>query len=113
MTNKIKLFLVFLAVLAVISVFSFFDVFTGTKSVLFSNSIKQFPVDVVSDVDMDGLSDAEESYWNTDFQDPDTDKDGYLDGEEAASRHDPAKPGPDDSLVATNITQSVAELTMP
>jgi len=66
---------------------------------------------VDQDVDKDGLTNREESYWNTDFQNPDTDGDGYLDGEEIASGHNPSKAGPDDALLdAKNITNKSGAL---
>ncbi len=65
-----------------------------------------------SDVDQDGLTDIEESYWNTDFQKKDTDGDGYLDGEEVASAHDPLVAGPKDSLKDINFTEKFGELTL-
>ncbi len=55
-----------------------------------------------NDADRDGLSDSEESVWNADFQNPDTDGDGYLDGEEVASGHNPTVPGPDDYIDGFN-----------
>jgi hypothetical protein len=65
------------------------------------------------DTDGDGLCDLEESYWNTDFTDADTDKDGFKDGEEVLSGHDPAKAGPDDYLdEKRNLTQHISALVM-
>lgn len=68
------------------------------------------------DADKDGLNDIEESYWNTDFQDSDTDDDGFLDGEEVASGHNPLKPGPDDMLpgvpVPQNLTNKMSSLVV-
>jgi len=66
-----------------------------------------------NDKDADGLSDTDESVWNTDFQNPDTDGDGFLDGEEIASGHDPTKPSPDDSLgISGNVTEELAALML-
>lgn len=48
------------------------------------------------DTDNDGISDLEESFFYTDFNNPDTDGDGYLDGEELASGYDPRIPAPND-----------------
>src|SRR3989344_1046178 len=67
------------------------------------------------DFDNDGLSNAEEAVWLSDPYDPDTDKDGYLDGEEVASDHNPLVAG-DDSLakqrdfLALNATERMATL---
>lgn len=89
MDKKIKMLLAFLAVAAIVSVFSFFDVFKGARSVQLHDPPKPLPLDISIDADQDGLSDSDESYWDTDFQDPDSDGDGFLDGEEVASGYDP------------------------
>lgn len=52
----------------------------------------------LSDDDNDGLSNNDEVFWGTDLKNPDTDGDGYLDGEEVAADHDPTIPAPDDKL---------------
>lgn len=49
-----------------------------------------------TDVDKDGIPDAEEAYYRTDPLDPDSDGDGFLDGEEIVSSCDPTIKGPDD-----------------
>src|SRR3989344_7048947 len=92
MAPKVKVFFVFLAVTAVFSVFSFFDVFRGVRSANIYESPEPLPLDISEDADQDGLSDQDESYWNTDFQNPDSDGDGFLDGEEVASGFDPREP---------------------
>ena len=112
MLKKIKLLFIFLAVTAVVSVFSFFDILGGVQSALLHDAIQPLAVDTVQDADNDGLSDSDESYWNTDFQNPDSDEDGFLDGEEAASGHDPTEPGPDDLLLDINLTSKVANLSV-
>lgn len=66
-----------------------------------------------NDFDNDGLSNKEESYWNTDPNNPDTDGDGYLDGEEVISGHDPLIPGPDDLLPTDdNLTTKMSQLAL-
>ncbi|MFA6097377.1 MAG: thrombospondin type 3 repeat-containing protein [Candidatus Paceibacterota bacterium] len=45
------------------------------------------------DSDKDGLDNYMESYYKTDPNDPDTDRDGYSDGDEVQNGYDPAKPG--------------------
>ena len=110
MTTKIKVFFSFLAVMAIISVSSFFDIFSGVKAML--NGAGQPLPALEDDTDHDGLPDSEESYWNTDFENPDTDGDGFLDGEEVISQHDPTIPAPNDALVDSNITQKIADLTL-
>lgn len=52
----------------------------------------------VLDNDSDGLSNWEESIYGTDSNNTDTDGDGYLDGEEVLSGHNPALKGPNDAL---------------
>lgn len=51
------------------------------------------------DSDNDGLKDWEENLYKTDPWNPDTDGDGYLDGEEINSRHNPLVKGPNDNQV--------------
>ncbi len=50
------------------------------------------------DDDGDGLSNAEELVWKTDVNNPDTDSDGYLDGEEVAAGFNPTIPAPNDKI---------------
>jgi len=124
MTQKVKVLFVFLAVLAVVSVFSFLDVFRGVRSAKLNDPPKPLPLDISIDADQDGLSDADESYWDTDFQDSDTDGDGFLDGEEVASGYDPREASshelgddledtiygaPEEITADFNITESLAQ----
>ncbi len=51
------------------------------------------------DSDNDGLKDWEENLYKTDLLNPDTDGDGYLDGEEINSGHNPLVKGPNDKQV--------------
>ena len=112
MTSQIKIITVFLVVFAVASIFSFFDIFTGARSASFFESSKPLPP-IKNDADGDGLTDSEESYWNTDFLNSDTDGDGYLDGEEVASGHDPRIPSSKGDLFKNvNLTQKVSELAV-
>jgi len=113
MTNKIKVIFGSLAVLAILSVLSWVDYFNKGMAANFNlaNIASKFTFGTETDADKDGLSNIEESYWNTDFQNPDTDGDGFKDGEEVASGHDPNKAGPDDSLKDINLTEKLAELT--
>lgn len=59
------------------------------------------PIGIEEDADHDGLTNIDESYWATEWQNPDTDGDGFLDGEEVLSGRDPRKAGPDDLLAKT------------
>lgn len=54
--------------------------------------------DAKDDFDNDGLSDQDEKLLGTDWRNPDTDGDGYLDGEEISSGYDPLRPAPGDEL---------------
>jgi len=114
MANKFKLFVGFLALMALFSVYSFLNSFGPSSSVTKTANIlkNSMSFEVDSDTDKDGLKNRDESYWNTDFQNPDTDGDGYLDGEEVASGHDPLIPGPNDLLNNGNLTDKLSKLTL-
>lgn len=111
MNTKIKTFYTFLALIALFSVYSVFNSLSG-KSVPFAAIGIEKPLPVPeADADHDGLTNKEESYWNTDFQNPDTDSDSFKDGEEVASGHDPLKPGPNDLLGnSVNLTEKIQHL---
>lgn len=111
MGTKIKLFITFLAFTAVVSVFSFFDVFRVVRSVI-SEPEKTPLATPEEDIDNDGLLNIDESYWNTDFENPDTDGDGFLDGEEVASRYSPTEPSPKDRIEDFNLTEKLANLAV-
>ena len=51
-----------------------------------------FPVEN-DDSDQDGLTDVMEDFYKTDKNNPDTDGDGYLDGDEVDNGYDPLAPG--------------------
>src|SRR3989338_11667940 len=114
MANKFKLFVGFLALIALFSVYSFLNSFSPSSSVTKTANIlkNSMSFEVDSDADKDGLTNRDESYWNTDFQNPDSDGDGYLDGEEVASGHDPLIPGPNDFLNNKNLTDKLSKLTL-
>lgn len=66
-----------------------------------------------TDSDKDGLTDAEEVFFQTDPFNPDTDGDGFKDGEEIASGCSPVVPRPGDcvgvtSAEPTNLTSMVS-----
>ncbi len=74
------------------------------------------PNDKNKDSDNDGLMDWQEAVYKTDACKPDTDKDGYLDGEEVASGYDPTRSAPGDELegaqergLPKNLTQAMAK----
>jgi len=65
------------------------------------------------DTDHDGLTDRDEVYWRTDINNPDTDGDGFKDGEEVLTGHNPLVKGPDDFLDPTqNATKRITELAV-
>lgn len=114
MTNKIKLFIGLLALITLFSVLSFFNSFRNsspvTKMATIGSNYLSFTID--QDADSDGLTNREESYWNSNFQKSDTDGDGFLDGEEVISGHDPLIPGPNDLLDNDNLTDKLSKLTL-
>jgi len=76
------------------------------------------PNDKNSDADNDGLMDWQEEVYQTNSCRPDSDGDGYLDGEEVSSGYDPAKAAPGDELpgvdassraLPQNLTQVLAQ----
>ncbi|MBU2564330.1 thrombospondin type 3 repeat-containing protein [Patescibacteria group bacterium] len=72
------------------SAFSQISLFGGSETTIKSESI---------DTDNDGLKDWEEELYKTDPLNPDTDADGYLDGEEINSGHNPLIKSPGDKQV--------------
>ena len=112
MNMRVKLFLAFLAVIAV---FALYKITTALQ--IFNPSqvpvTKQTPLpDLGNDFDQDGLSNQEEAYWNSDPYNPDSDGDGFKDGEEAATGHSPLIPRPDDLINADNLTEKVSVLAL-
>jgi len=70
--------------------FSQINLWGGKETIITSNN---------KDTDNDGLKDWEENLYKTDLLNPDTDADGYLDGEEINSSHNPLVKGPGDELI--------------
>ena len=70
--------------------------------------IQDTPYDTRADADRDGLLDWEEDLWKTDKENPDTDGDGFLDGEEVRNDRNPLIPRPGDILT---IEQTAAVYT--
>ena len=68
--------------------------------------------EIIDDLDHDGLAGWEENLHKTDPNNPDTDGDGYLDGEEVAAGYDPTKPAPNDKL-ADDTTKQTAQTPRP
>lgn len=66
---------------------------------------------LLGDIDKDGLFDQEEPVYRTDPLNPDTDGDGFLDGEEVAAGCSPLVSGPDDCTGKIKKAQSSKSLT--
>lgn len=71
-----------------------------TSSLPQANTGGQQVLDPTGDADNDGLNNADEAIWGTNPAHPDTDGDGFLDGEEVATSHNPTIPSPNDKLPA-------------
>lgn len=117
MEKHIKLVIGFIAIISLAAGGYFLTtVKTFTKTNLaFQDTSASSATDPQNDADHDGLTNTEESYWNTDFQNPDSDGDGFKDGEEVASGHDPTVAGPNDILEtgnAKNVTQKISSLIL-
>ncbi len=113
MSGKASLLLAVFAVIAGTAVFGAFNTLTSsdqTASILDADpNLSAVSRDI--DTDKDGLFDAQESTWRTSVTNPDTDGDGFLDGEEVASGHDPRVKGPNDAFIKpVNLTQKTASL---
>lgn len=63
----------------------------------------------LKDSDHDGIPDIYEAYYHTDPFNPNTDGDGYLDGEEVAEGCSPIIPAPNDCGFKGRIPQNVTE----
>src|SRR4030042_1229410 len=111
MSTRIKVLLAVLCVGALASIWRFGGLFTDRDSQANISGISDLIADFEKDQDGDGLPDSEETYWQTHYKNPDTDGEGYLDGEEVLSGHDPTVPGPNDLLTSNrNLTELTALL---
>lgn len=76
-----------------------------------ANNGGQQVVDPTGDSDADGLTNADEKLWGTNPNNPDTDGDGFKDGEEVKSNHNPTIPSPNDKLPSGFVPgQNIAPL---
>ncbi len=69
--------------------------------------------DAGMDLDFDGLKNWEEVLWGTDKNNPDTDGDGTLDGQELLEKRDPLIAGPNDKIAQNsqkNINQNHSKI---
>jgi hypothetical protein len=91
---------VVLILLIIVFVFSGTENNKITEKLLETENASQDDLRKISekDADGDGLTDWEESLWNTDPNNQDTDGDGSLDGDEVKSNRDPKVAGPNDSI---------------
>jgi hypothetical protein len=64
------------------------------------------------DSDSDGLTDIEEKMYGTDYRNPDTDGDTFLDGNEVFHRYDPLGVAPS-TLLDTGAVKVYSEATLP
>ncbi len=113
MSGRIKLLLALLAAGAGLTFWhSTRSLFADTPAS--ATIAKTFTADATcSDQDGDGLCDYDETYWSTDFNNPDSDGDGFKDGEEVISGHDPAKAGPNDAIhQQENLTQKASKMIL-
>jgi len=114
--TKIKLVIFIVAGLAIFSTVYFVDALRSSFSKyavlgLATKTASPLP-NPSNDPDKDGLDNSQEAYWNTDYLNPDTDSDGYSDGEEIITGHDPRKEGPDDLLPGAkqNLTKRSTDI---
>jgi len=106
--KKIPLITIIVGIILVIGGVIFVWKFPGNKT----SKISQ---ENLKDNDNDGLKDWEEELYKTNPNNPDTDADGYLDGEEVNSGHNPLVKAPGDEIVfhplplgeKYNITQKI------
>ena len=117
MPNKIK---IALTLVAIVAVFSVYELTQYVHTIANANPAYQegspLSADSIAcgscDPDHDGLTNDQEAAWGTDPFNPDTDGDGFLDGEEVKSGHNPLIPGPNDLLSSDNLTQQLSNLAV-
>ncbi len=64
------------------------------------------------DTDSDGLTDIEEKMYGTDYRNPDSDSDTYLDGNEVFHRYDPLGVAPE-TLLDTGAVKVFSDVALP
>ncbi len=78
-----------------------------------SNISNQPTINPAGDDDNDGLTNADEQLWGTSPINPDTDGDGFKDGEEVATSHNPTIQSPNDKLPAGFTPNQNADALAP
>jgi len=109
-TKKINIFLV-IFILLISGLISGYAILKSknSKADILRQLAQNFNTEnVINDHDFDGLADWEEEIHKTDPNNPDTDGDGYLDGEEVASGFDPTKKAPHDKLT-DEVSQQIGQ----
>jgi len=97
MNNTIKVSLIILVIIAGFVVFRILFIFSKQLDVAIARPVPiAIDYEDTDDFDNDGLSNNDEAFWNTDPYNPDTDGDGFLDGEEVLSGHNPILASADD-----------------
>ncbi len=106
-SKKFNIIVAILILLIGISIGGYWVLKSKTSQADFLKQMAQKMQDqeIIDDLDHDGLTGWEENLHKTDPNNPDTDGDGYLDGEEVAAGYDPTKKAPNDKL-ANNTTQT-------
>jgi hypothetical protein len=74
--------------------------------------VEDKPITQGLDTDSDGLTDVEELLYGTDFRNPDTDADSFLDGNEVFHRYDPIGYAPS-TLLDTGSVEIYSALGVP
>ena len=100
--------------MAIVAVFSVYELAQYVHTIANGNSTYQQGTPLPSpddDPDHDGLSNQQEVIWGSDPFNPDSDGDGFKDGEEVNSGHNPLIPGPADLINDDNLTNQISELT--
>ena len=98
--TKIHSILIILDVVLIIGGVVFVLKYSSRESLLginFGSKNSKISQENFKDSDNDGLRDWEEELFGTDINNPDTDGDGYLDGEEVDSGHNPLVKAPGDN----------------